>query len=129
MVGDNAIQFLRHFSIETSQSSLNMGHGDMQFGRRQSTGKGCIGITVNQDHIRRFLQKNSFDTFQHLTGHGSMREAVDFKLVVWTRNLQLAKKHLTHVIVEMLAGVYNDFVYPVMLIVAFIVLGYGSGDG
>ena len=58
-----------------------------------------------------------------------MGETVNFKVMVWTWNLQLMKKHIAHVIVKMLAGMHNDFVNPVMLIVAFIMFGYGSGDG
>jgi hypothetical protein len=82
----------------------------MQLRRSQRTSKRGIGIAVDQHPVRLLLLDQCFDTLEHATGHGAMAQAVNTEVVVRARDVKLFEENIGHPLVEMLAGVNDDFV-------------------
>ena len=66
VIGDHAVDFLRHAAAIASQSGFDMRDGETRFGGDQSAGERRIGIAVKQNPIRLFGFQNRLQALQHL---------------------------------------------------------------
>lgn len=128
MVGQHPVDFLGHPPIEGAQARFHVRQGDMQFDRRQGAGEGGVGIAMDQDPVRPFVQEARLDGLQHAPGHGAVVEAGDAQVVSRLGDVELLEEDVRHVGIEVLAGVDDDLVDRLAL-AGRLHLGIMGADG
>ena len=110
VIGDDAVDLLRHPSVKRTQSCLDMCDGDLQLRRSQRARCRRVGVAVDKNRPRLLGQHDLLELLEHTARHGALAETVDAEIVGRRRDRELGEEQSRHRIVEMLPGVDKDLV-------------------
>src|SRR5215469_12857266 len=111
MVGNNAVDLLRHAAVETAQPSLHVRHRNVQLDRCQCAGEGRIGIAVNTHAIRPVGHQDILDFFQHSRRLRSLASRSHAQAVIRTWQWKLLEENVSHPEVIVLSGIQQQMLY------------------
>src|SRR4051794_2077479 len=109
MVGNDPVNLLGHAAIVTAEPGLDMRHWNMQFGSGQRAGESGVCISINEDPIRLFSEKNILNSLEHRCGLSSVSSRTNSKIHFRWRHSEIFKEYSGHGMIVMLAGVNQDF--------------------
>ena len=72
MIRHDAVDFLRHTTIEASQPSFDVSHGHRQLRGCQGAGQGGVRVAVYEQQVGTFGNQHVLDSFEHGAGLTSM---------------------------------------------------------
>ena len=107
MVGQHAVDFLGHGPIEAPHSGLDMDDGNVQFGGGQGPRERGVGVAIDDHGVEPAARKAFLDGSQHPAGLHAMPARADVQVHVGVAEVQIAKELAAHVVVVMLAGMYQ----------------------
>ncbi|MCG3118923.1 MAG: hypothetical protein ALAOOOJD_01212 [bacterium] len=109
MIGDNAVNLLRHVTIPASQAGLDVGKGNLQLAGAQRAGERGISIAVNNHPVWLLLQQNGLKLGENLSGLLAVWLRANAEMILGLRQAKFLEKHRRHFVIIMLAGVNQDF--------------------
>jgi len=86
VVGDDAVDLLRHRAVEAAQAGLDVGEGQVQLGRGERAGQRRVGVAEDDHPVGRLLLEHRLQALQHLSGLASVRPGADAEVVVGLRD-------------------------------------------
>src|SRR5262249_23537677 len=110
VIGDDAIDFLRHRAIERSKPRLDVHDGHMQLGGGERARQRRVRVAVHEHLVGTFVLDRAFNSGEHVRGVASVRERSDAELVIGRRDGEFVKELFGHLRVVVLAGVDEHFV-------------------
>ena len=124
-VGDNAVDLLRHRSIEAAQARLDMGECDARLRSHESGRYRRVDVPVNNHKIRSSLQEQIFQALENCRGLAPLPTGPHAQVHVGPRQSQLPKEDLRHGVVVVLASVNQQLgdVMPVQAAITGAALG------
>ena len=111
MVGDDSIDLLRHTSVEGPHTGLDMGNRNVKLDRSDRGGGGRIGVAIHEDDGGPGLTYDDLERFDHSARHCAVREPANLQVAGRTRQTELPKEHVGHVVVVVLPGVDEGFLH------------------
>ncbi len=113
MISNDSIDLFRHCAIIAPQSCLDMCDFDARNLRcSESSGENSIGISLDEDNIRLFIQEDFLHFDEHSSGHVSMSSAIDPEIVFCFFDPELLKKYRIHIPRIMLIRMDDEILYP-----------------
>ena len=110
MVGEDAVQLLRHRAVEAAQSGLDVRQWQAELRRCQRAGKRRVRIAVDQHALGSLFQQHLLDALQHPSDLAGVAIRADAEVVVGRGNVELGEEDVGKQRVVVLAGVDEDFV-------------------
>ena len=105
LIGQQAINFLRHCAVERSQSGFNMRYGQMQFATDQSGCKCGIHIAIDNDEVGFFVNYDLLESQHDTAGLLRVGAGANCEIEIRLRNPKLLKENVRHRPIIMLACV------------------------
>ena len=110
-VRDEAIDLLRHRTVEAPQTGLDMDHWDAQLHRGQGSGHRGVRVTNDQDEVAFRRLQDLFELHHHLRGLLCMGSRSDPEVEVRVRDGEVLEECPRHQVVVVLAGVHENCLY------------------
>jgi hypothetical protein len=107
-IGDDAVGFLRHGSVEAPQAGFHVGHADAELGGRQGGGERRVDVADDHHGVgavgaELLLQAlHDFGDLPHVCARADSQ--VDVRL----GDVELAEERLAHSLIVVLPGVYQS---------------------
>ena len=111
LIGEHAIDLLRHAAVQRAQSGFHVSHGDAEFGAHQRGGDGRIHVAIDHDQRRLRLRYDGLEVADDGGGLLRMRARAGLQVEVGHGHRQLLEEDVGHVDVVMLSGVNQDLAH------------------
>ena len=112
VIGQPAVDLLRHARIEAAQARLHVGDRDAELGRCHRPGQGRVGVPEDEHQLRSDLEQGGLEGLDHPARHPAVRARSDAEVPVGRGDAQLVEEGLRHLVVVVLAGVDEHFAHP-----------------
>ena len=109
MICHDAVDLLRHRSIERAESRFHVTHGDLKLRASERTREGGVRVAIDEDQVWRLLQEDLLETREHVSRLPTMAPGTDVELVVRIGDVKGVEEHVRHIRVVVLAGMDQDF--------------------
>ncbi len=97
LIGDKAVEFLRHRPVIRPQTSFNMSHLDPQL-RGDQCGSDCrVHITIDHDPVRTTLEHGSFEADHDLRRLCRVRSGTDFEADIRPGDVELFEEDVRQI--------------------------------
>jgi hypothetical protein len=107
MVGDDAVDLFRHGAVAASQAGLDVGDRLQELGGDERGRNGGVDIAVDQHPVGRVGFDDRLDALHNLGGLGGVGPGTDAEVRVGSRQVELVEEDARHLLVIVLAGVYE----------------------
>jgi len=107
-VGEDAVNFFGHGTIEAAKAGFDVGYGNAKFHRSQRNGNGGIDVANHEYKVRLMFYQDGLNALENLGGLNGVSAGADFKIEVWRGNTHLAEENIGKGRVVVLAGVNED---------------------
>jgi hypothetical protein len=112
VVGEHAVELLRHAVVERAHAGLDVNDRHARLGRRQAARERRVGVAVHEHGVRRELAEQRLERSQHAGRLLAVAAAADRKLAVRARETELGEEHARERVVVVLTGVHEDLLVP-----------------
>ena len=110
MVGEDAVELLRHPAVEGPHPRLDVRDRDPRLRRREAAGERRVRVAVDEHRVRALLGEQGPERGEHPRGLLRVRPRPEAELALGARNPQLVDEHRGQLVVVVLAGVHEDLV-------------------
>src|SRR3990172_5797130 len=110
VVGEDAVDLLRHAPVEAAETGLHMGEANVELGGDQRPRQRGVRVAVDEHDVRRLGLHERLQGQHHARRLLTVAAGTHAQVPVRARHLQLLQEYLAHVRVVVLAGVHQQFV-------------------
>ena len=96
LVGQHAVDLLRHVAVEAAQSRLDVDDGDALLARDQAARERRVDVADDDDAARREIVEHGLEAPHDLGGLHRMRAGADLQVDVRWRQFEVGEKPLVH---------------------------------
>ncbi len=105
VVGQHAVELLRHRAVERAHAGLDVRDRDLSLGGGQRARQRRVRVAVDEHQVGALARQQALERLEHARGLGRVGAAAELEVVLGPRQAELGEEDLGELLVVVLAGV------------------------